>query len=207
MARAESPETFRERVTTHSMMTIVGVLWTLVVLMVALALTTRGKQITIGWWAVFPVGWVLVQYSPLTSHHRRAIMLGATLLGSALFIVGTWMAWPRYSRGFQVVVETVVVERGFQPFDLLLIATTLAGTFSTIIYRKATIAPWIVLATGLFLFVITVELGRVLGGGLWVLNWGFNITLGGTVGLVYAGLLGLSSLDAAGKKPFNGILE
>jgi len=43
--------------------------------------------------------------------------------------------------------------------------------------------------------VVTVELGWVLGGGLWVLSWGFNITLGGTVGLVYAGLLGLSSLD------------
>ena len=193
MARTESSETVRERVTIHNMITIVSVLWTLVVLMVALTLTTRGKQVTIGWWAVFPVGWVLVQYSP--SHHRRAIMLGAILLGSALFIVGTWMAWPRYSRGFQVVVETVVVERGFQLFDLLLIATALAGTFSTIIYRKATFSPWIVLATGLFLFVVTVELGWVLGGGLWVLSWGFNITLGGTVGLVYAGLLGLSSLD------------
>ena len=44
MARTESSETVRERVTTHNMITIVGVLWTLVVLMVALALTTRGKK-------------------------------------------------------------------------------------------------------------------------------------------------------------------
>jgi len=134
-------------------------------------------------------------------------MLGTTLLGTALIIVGTWMAWPKYDRGTQVLGDIIFFERGFQRIDLLLIATALAGTFGTIKYRKTTFAPWIVLATGLFLFVVTVELVWILQGKLWVLSWGYNVTLGGTVGLVYAGLLGLSSLDSAEKKSFSGLLE
>jgi hypothetical protein len=127
------------------------------------------------------------------------MMIGATLLGSALAIVGAWMAWPWYSPlytgGRVPTLGPIIAERGFQLLDLPLVATALGGGLGITHYRHKTYASLIAIGAGLSTFLVVVGIAWFVGGGLWVVSWGFYVTLGGAIGMVYAGLFGLSSLN------------
>lgn len=197
--RTVVPATVRNRVLTPTASAIFGGIWTIVALLVAIASTQRGAGVTVIWWAVFPVGWLLAHYSPLSAESRRSVMIGATLLGSGLVIVGAWMTWPWYSPlytgGRVLTLGPIIAERGFQLFDLPLVATAMGGGLGIIYYRYKTYASLIAISAGLSTFLVAVGIGWFIGGGLWVVSWGFYVTLGGAVGMVYAGLFGLSSLN------------
>lgn len=153
---------------------------------------------TVIWWIVFPVCWILLRYGRLSAVHRRTMMVGTTLVGSVLVIVGAWMAWPWYSplyAGFRVGISVPSIERGYQIFDLPLVALAIVGGFGVVRYRNQVHAPLIALGIGLSVFLVATGITRLWGGGFWVFNWGFYITLGGAVGLVYAGLFGLLSFN------------
>ena len=199
--RTVAPATVRDRVSIPTISAIIGGIWTIVALLVAIASTQRGTGITVIWWAVFPAGWLLVHYSSISVEYRHSIMIGATLLGSALVVVGAWMAWPWYSplyTGGKVPTlysGPIIAERGFQLFDLPVVATAVGGALGIIYYRHRTYESLIAIGAGLSAFLVAVGIGWFVGGGLWVVSWGFYITLGGAIGMVYAGLFGLSSLN------------
>jgi hypothetical protein len=191
--------TVRDRVSIPTTSAIFSGVWTIVALLIAIASTQRGTGVTVIWWAVFPVGWLLAHYSPLSAESRRSMMIGATLLGSALAIVGAWMAWPWYSPlytgGRVPTLGPIIAERGFQLLDLPLVATALGGGLGITHYRHKTYASLIAIGAGLSTFLVVVGIAWFVGGGLWVVSWGFYVTLGGAIGMVYAGLFGLSSLN------------
>jgi peptidoglycan/LPS O-acetylase OafA/YrhL len=96
----------------------------------------------------------------------------------------------------------IIAERGFQLFDLPVVATAVGGALGIIYYRHRTYESLIAIGAGLSAFLVAVGIGWSVGGGLWVVSWGFYVTLGGAIGMVYAGLFGLSSLntDTVGHK-------
>jgi hypothetical protein len=193
------PATVRDRISIPTIGAIFGGIWTIFALSVAITSTQRGTGLTVIWWAVFPAGWLLVHYRSISVEYRRIVLIGATLLGSVMVVVGAWMAWPWYSplyEGGRVpTLGPIIAERGFQLFDLPLVATAVGGALGIIHYRNRTYEFLIAIGTGLSTFLVAVGIGWFVGDGLWVLSWGFYITLGGAIGMVYAGLFGLWSLN------------
>jgi hypothetical protein len=173
-------------------------LWTVVAFSIALTALTNGSAVTVLWWAVFPLGWIVARHSRLSEDHRLAVILGATVVGSALVTAGAWMAWPRFgplSDGMRLLIPLEHIERGFQLFDVPLVATAILGSLGVLRYQRERRAATIALVAGISALLVTTSIAWVVGSGFWVFSWGFYVTLGGSVCLVYAGLFGLSFGD------------
>ena len=192
----------RGRLSTTRLIPVFGVLWTVFVFLIAVAALRRGTGTTVVWWAVFPAGWILASKAPSAAVHRRAVLVGWILLGSALVCVGAWMAWPWYSpryTGMRILLpEPPLARRGYQLVDLPLLGLAVGGSAAAVRCRNFRGLSDIALDIGFGTFVLAVGLSWFVGDGLWVFSWGYNTTLGGSVGLVYAGLFGRTALDDGG---------
>ena len=173
-------------------------LWTILAFSIALTAPTNGSVHTVIWWTVFPLGWVVARRSRLSPDHRLAVIVGATFVGSALVTGGAWLAWPRFgplSDGMKLLIQLENVERGFQIFDAPLVAIAVLGSLGVVRYQRERRAAMIALASGVGVLLVTTGIAWFVGSGFWVFSWGFYVTLGGSVCLVYAGLFGLSFED------------
>ncbi|WP_135363313.1 hypothetical protein [Halosimplex halophilum] len=188
-----------ERTPTGTPVQWLGGLWTVGVALVALASSNRGATATVVWWGVFPAAWLLGRRLRLAPGRRRALLTAWTLLGCALLCLGTWLAWPWYGplhTGMRVPLEaSPLAARGYQPADLPILSLAVGGTVGSLRYREGPTGALVPLAIGLVSFLSSIGVAWVVGGGLWVFSWGYNVTLGGSIGLVYAGLFGLASSE------------
>ena len=189
---------FRRRFSARTVVTVLTGLWTMVVGFVAYFAPNHGLYPPVVWWAIFPLGWGLVHRGTLSDRRQHTIVVGTTLLGSALIIAGSWMEWPVTGPFSPYVLRTHAresIERGYQFFDLPLVALAIVAGLSVTRSGGGLGRALISLVTGLCTFLWIFSITALWTDAFWTFTWTFYVPVGGAICLVYAGLFGLLSLN------------
>jgi len=144
---------------TRSLAAVLTPLWTVFALLVAPTAATNGTILLTIWWAAFPVGWILARRRGLSERRQRAVLVGLTLAGNGLVVVGAWLAWPSFGpfhTGGVPLIHLPTIEQGFQAFDAPLIAIATAGSVGAVRYRRDRRGALLALAAGCGVFLWTV---------------------------------------------------
>jgi len=108
------------------------------------------------------------------------------------------MAWPSWGPLYTGGIPSIHfdnIERGYQFVDLPLIGVALGGNLAILRSQRELRTALIALGSGFGVFLWTVSIGWFRGRGLWGYAWGYDVTLGGAICLVYVGLFCLSFIE------------